>query len=273
MYCKVIRWHLFIIVLDYVLRISIDENSELGFTLQPRRSRRYPAETITDADFADDLALLADNSIDAEALLLLLEEAAQAVGLNVNYGKTNYMAFREQNAVIKGMNGDVLDEVDNFKYLGSWLASSATDMNIRIGQAWSALNKLDKIWKSSLKREMKIKLFQSLVLSILLYGAETWTLTQTLQKKLDGVFTRMLLKALGLTWRDMVPNTELYRNIPTLSSELRQRRLRFAGHCHRRQDELCSRMLMWQPPHGKRRVGAPKQTYINMLEQDTELSR
>ena len=141
------------------------------------------------------------------------------------------MAFREQNAVIKGINGDVLDDVDSFKYLGSWLASSATDMNIRIGQAWSALNKLDKIWKSSLKREMKIKLFQLLVLSILLYGAETWTLTQTLQKKLDGVFTRMLRKALGLTWRDMVPNTELYRNIPTLSCELRQRRLRFAGHC------------------------------------------
>ena len=52
--------------------------------------------------------------------LLLLKEAVQAVGLQLNYGKTNYMGFLEQNAVINGMNGEVLDEVDNFKYLGSW---------------------------------------------------------------------------------------------------------------------------------------------------------
>ena len=85
--------YLFIIVLDYVLRTSIDENSELGFTLHPRRSRRHPATILTDADFADDLALLADNSKDAEALLVLLEVAAEVVGLQVNYGKTNCMAF------------------------------------------------------------------------------------------------------------------------------------------------------------------------------------
>ena len=265
--------YLFVIVLDYVLRTSIDENSELGFTLHPRRSRRHPATILTDADFADDLALLADNSKDAEALLVLLEVAAEAVGLQVNYSKTNYMVFQEVNPRIKGKNGEELEAVNDFKYLGSWLASSSNDMGIRIAQAWSAHNKLDKIWRSTLTRGMKIRLFQSLVLSILLYGAETWTLTKTKQRKLDGVFTRMLRKTLGLTWEDMVPNKELYGDLPTLSSELRQRRLRFSGHCWRRTDEICSQMLMWQPPHGKRRRGAPKRTYIDMLEEDTELQR
>ena len=83
----------------------------------------------------------------------------------------------------------------------------------------------------------------------------------------------MLRKTLGLTWEDTVPNKELYGNLPTLSSELRQRRLRFSGHCWRRTDEICSQMLMWQPLHGKRRPGAPKRTYIDMLEDDTELQR
>ena len=236
--------YLLIIVLDYVLRTSIDKNSELGFTLLPRRSRRHPATKLTDADFADDLALLADNDKNAEALLLLLEAAADAVGLQVNYGKTNYMVFSQANTKITGKNGAELEAVSDFKYLGSWLASSSTDLNIRIAQAWSAHNKLDKVWKSTLTRNMKIRLFQSLVLSILLYGAETWTLTKTLQRKLDGVFTRMLRRTLGLTWEDKVPNRELYGDIPTLSSEIRQRRLRFAGHCWRRKDELCSQILM-----------------------------
>ena len=265
--------YLFVIVLDYVLRTSIDSNSELGFTLQQRRSRRYPAKKITDADFADDLSLLADNSQNAEQLLILLESAAEAVGLMVNYTKTNFMEFNQTGGSVKGKTGEELEAVTDFKYLGSWLASSSSDMKIRIAQAWKAHNKLDKIWKSSLRRNMKIQLFQSLVLSILLYGAETWTLTKTLQKKLDGVFTRMLRKTLGLTWEDKVPNTELYGNLPTLSSELRQRRLRFAGHCWRRKEELCSQLLLWEPSHGKRRRGAPAKTYVDMLEEDTGIEK
>ncbi len=52
--------YIFIIVLDYVLRISLDDCQDLGFTLHQRRSSRSPAVTLTDVDFADDLALLAD---------------------------------------------------------------------------------------------------------------------------------------------------------------------------------------------------------------------
>ncbi len=52
--------YLFIICLDYVLRTSIDLMKENGFKLAKERSRRYPAQTITDADYADDIALLAN---------------------------------------------------------------------------------------------------------------------------------------------------------------------------------------------------------------------
>ena len=60
--------YLFIIVLDYVLR-NLDQNKNLGFTLRKQLSRRYPAEMLTDADFADDLALLLDKIGNAEKLL------------------------------------------------------------------------------------------------------------------------------------------------------------------------------------------------------------
>ena len=54
------------ICLDYVLRTSIDKIRENGFELTKRRSKRYPAKTITDADYADDLALLANTPNQAE---------------------------------------------------------------------------------------------------------------------------------------------------------------------------------------------------------------
>ncbi len=61
--------YLLIICLDYLLRTSIDKIRENGFELTKKRSRRYPAKTITDADYADDIAILANTSDQAETLL------------------------------------------------------------------------------------------------------------------------------------------------------------------------------------------------------------
>ena len=87
--------YLFIICLDYVLRTSIDKIKENGFELTKKRSRRYPATTITDADYADDIAILANTPDQAETLLHSLERAAASIGLHVNAHKTEYMCYNQ----------------------------------------------------------------------------------------------------------------------------------------------------------------------------------
>ena len=83
--------YLSFICLDYVLWTSIDKIRENGFELTKKRSRRYPAETITDADYADDIAILTNTPNQAETLLHSLEWAAAGIGLHVNAHKTEYM--------------------------------------------------------------------------------------------------------------------------------------------------------------------------------------
>ena len=73
--------YIFIICLDYVLRKALDKNNELGFTLAKRKSKRYPAMKITNADYADDLAVLADVLKDATFLLHSIERTAKEIGL------------------------------------------------------------------------------------------------------------------------------------------------------------------------------------------------
>ena len=68
--------YLFIICLDYVLKTSIDKIRENGFELTKKRSRRYYAKTITDTDYANDIAILANTPNQAETLLHSLERAA-----------------------------------------------------------------------------------------------------------------------------------------------------------------------------------------------------
>ena len=85
--------YLFIICLDYVLRTSIDKIKKNGFELTKKRSRRYPATTITDADYADDIAILANTPDQDETLLHSLERATASIGLYVNAHKTEYMCY------------------------------------------------------------------------------------------------------------------------------------------------------------------------------------
>ena len=87
--------YLFIISLDYVLWTSIDKIKEDSFKLTKERSRRYPAKTITDADYADVIALLANAPAQAENLLHSLERAATGIDLHVNAHKTEYMCFTQ----------------------------------------------------------------------------------------------------------------------------------------------------------------------------------
>ena len=66
------------------------------------------------------------------------------------------------------------------------------DIDIRLTNAWTAIDRLLIIWKSDLTDKMKRSFFQAAVVSILLYGCTTWTLTKRLEKKVDGNYTRML---------------------------------------------------------------------------------
>ena len=87
--------YLFIICLDYVPRTSIDKIIENGFVLKKKRSRRYLAKTITDADYTDDIALLANTPNQAETLLHSLERADTGIDLHFNAHKTEYMCYNQ----------------------------------------------------------------------------------------------------------------------------------------------------------------------------------
>ena len=116
--------YLFIICLDCVLRTSIDKIKENGFELTKKRSRRYPATTITDADYADDIAILANTPDQAETLLHSLEQAAASRGLYVNAHKTEYMCYN-QTGDISTLEGTPLKQLDKFTYLGNFFFFSS----------------------------------------------------------------------------------------------------------------------------------------------------
>ena len=168
----------------------VDRNSQWTLFLQ----------TITDTDYADDIAILANTPKQAETLLHSLERAAPGIGLHVNAHKTEYMRYN-QTGDISALDGTSLKLVDKFTYLGSSVSSTEKDIDARLTRAWTAIDSLSIIRKSDLTDKMKRRFFQAAVVSILLYGCTTWTLPKRLEKKLDGNYTRMPRAILNKSWR------------------------------------------------------------------------
>ena len=94
-------------------------------------SKAYLAKTITDADYADDIAILANTPNQAETLLHSLERAAAGIGLHVNAHKTEYMCFN-QAGDISTLDGTSLKLVDKFTYLGSSVSSTEKDIDTQL---------------------------------------------------------------------------------------------------------------------------------------------
>ena len=261
--------YVFIICLDYVLRTSIDKIRENGFELTKKRSRRYPAKTITDADDADDIAILANIPNRAETLLHSFDWAATGIGLHSNAYKTEYICFN-QAGDISTLEGTSLKLVDKFTYIGSSVSSTEKDIDTRLTKAWTAIDKLSIIWKSDLTDKRKRSFFQVAVVSILLYGCTTWTLTKRLEKKLDSSYKRMLREILNKSWWQHPTRHQLYGHLPPITKTIQVRRTRHARLCWRSRDDLISDVLLWTPTYG--RAGRPGRTYIQQLCEDTGCS-
>ena len=116
---------------------------------------------------------------------------------------------------------------------------------------------------------MKRSFFWAAVVSILLYGCATWTLTKRLEKKLDGNYTRMLRAILNKSWRQHPTKRQLCSHLPLIKKTIQVRRTRHVRHCWRSKDELINDILLWTPSRGRAKAGRPASTYIQQLSADT----
>ena len=173
---------------------------------------------------------------------------------------------------ISTLEGTSLKPVDKFTYLGSSVSSTEKDIDTRLTKAWTAIDKLSIIWKSDLTDKMKRSFFQAAIVSILLYGCPTWTLTKWLEKKLDGNYARMLRAILNKSWRQHPTKHQLYGHLPPITKTIQVRWTRHTGHCWRSRDELISDILLWTPTYSRAKAGRRARTYIQQLCEDTGCS-
>ena len=174
------------------------------------------------------------------------------------------------------MNGQQLEEADAFKYLDTTLTKdgrSTTETKIRMASATSAMAKHSKIWKSKeISFPAKMKLYKSLVLSILLYGCESWTMTAKTTKRIQMFETKCFRQMLGISWRDRKSNDFVKNQVTALAGPqepllalVKKRKLSWFGHVTRR-NSLPKTILQGTLEGGRRRERQTKCWLDNIKE-------
>ena len=162
---------LFNVIVDYIMTKT---TSRLSLGL------KFGDRAITDVDFAYDLAILADSVEQLlEALRILREEAAK-VGLHINWNKNKIMAIDPSSPTVNSplsLDSTIgIEVVKDFTYLGSIISSNCSllpDLQAILSKAFSVLDRLNHHlwWKPNISCTTKLRIFNALVGSVMLYGA------------------------------------------------------------------------------------------------------
>ena len=196
---------------------------------------------LTDLEYADDTTtLFCSTSDQLREALDIYQDEANKLGLKVSWPKTKLMLIGGATPPPLLISGEEVEFVTSFTYLGSIITNNGnitTEINRRRALAASAMKTLWKpLWRhQSITRETKLRIYNTSVLSILLYGAETWPLNKTLAARIDGFDSRALRTIEGIKWHEKVSNIKLRERTkqPPASQLAAQRRMRWYGHVKR----------------------------------------
>ena len=256
---------LFLLVIDWIMRKATADNST-GI-------RWKFTSKLEDLDFADDIALLSSNRQQIQTKTDRVNNIAGSTGLKINTSKTQVTRINPTSNTPVTLNGKDLEEVDSFIYLGATVSKSggaADDMKRRLGLARIAFNKLSKIWKDSHIGRKTKKIFRSNVVSVLLFGSETWKVTKGDEKRLDVLLHSCLRRIFKIYWPEKISNISLRERaeMNKISVLVKVRRWTWIGHILRKDtNNNCRTALTWTP-EGRRKRGRPKETWRRTVERE-----
>ena len=177
------------------------------------------------------------------------------------------------------VDGKYLPNTGTFPYLGSTVRNeegAGNDIMNRLNKARNIFRSLNNVWKSSqYSKQTKLKLYQSCVLSTLLYGSECWRMTENDLTKLSVFHTKSLRRILRIFWPNKISNEDLLRqckqeNMATILSRRRWKRI---GHVIRKDRNSINRTAQHWTPEGKRKHDRPKITWRCSVEGEMKTTK
>ena len=285
--CADSLWHFFSLLLNHAFKDSTEginlhtRSDGKLFNLAWLRSKtKVGAVLIREVLFADNAALTTHKEEELQQLISQFSHTCKEFGLTISIRKTEVMGQDVPLPPSITIDNQVLEVADHFTYLGSIISSSLSldsEIDKCIAKAASVMARLSKrVWSSNqLTSKTKLLVYQACILSMLLYGSESWTTYARQENRLESIHLRCLHRILGITWQDKVTNTAVLGRAGSHSIHLLlcQRRLRWLGHVHRMGSGCIPKDVLYgELATGHRPAGHPALRFKDVCKRDLKLA-
>jgi hypothetical protein len=233
---------------------------------------------ISNLRFADDIALLADGHSELKQQINQLHTTSLRFGLRISTSKTEVQCIsRRPQKLSISIGATQLNQVEQFTYLGGVISDDARcelDIKRRINLAVGVSSSLSTVWESrDISTKTKVRVYEALVLSVLLYNSETWTLKGSDEARLRVFEMSVLRRICGVSLRDRWRNEEIKTRLEVehdIVEKIRRRRLSYFGHVSRMKPERIPARVLHGWIHGSRPRGRPRKRWMDSVEEDFE---
>ncbi|VDP58917.1 unnamed protein product [Schistosoma curassoni] len=154
-----------------------------------------------------------------------------SVGFNIHKRKTKVLKYNTENTYPIALDGETLEDVGSFTYLGSIIdeqGGSDADVTAKIGKARASFLQLKNIWNSKqLSINIKVRVLNTNIKTVLVYGAETWRTTTTIIKRAQVFINSCLRKIINIHWPDTIRNSLLWERTNQVPAEEEIRKTRW----------------------------------------------
>ena len=225
--------------------------------------------------FADDQAIVAQDSYDMEFMLRRLYIEYEKWGLQISLEKTEYLVVNAETRFDILINDETrVKQVDKFKYLGVMIDKDGIgklEKQMRIQNARKVIGALNSIWwDKNISLKNKKYIGQTMVETVLTYGCEVWTLKEEDKRRLTAIEMDYLRRSTRRSRIERIRNEEIRKEMSakeTVVERVEKRSLKWFGHMLRMDDERWpKRIFNWKPP-GRNRRGRPRKSWNEAIRQ------
>ena len=230
--------------------------------------------------FADDLVLCAMTREEVDEDLETWRVVFERHGLKISRTKTEYLPSPTNytETTVKLVDAE-LPTVTSFKYIGSLFTSeggSQADVNNRIRIGWMKWKEVSGVMcDRKMPVELKDKVFKTIIRPAMTYGSECWAVKKKDESKLNSAEMRMLRWARGKTRLDHIRNEDIRKeaHVKPVETFLENKRLKWFGHCLRREpNHICAKSLRLEVS-GRRSRGRPRKRWRDNIQGDMKKYR
>lgn len=255
---------LFIIIMDDVIKAAERKSKKvhIGFN-------KLTPVSVTVCAFADDVMICAAKEKELQENLQIWEEELKKRNMKINTNKTKVMVLSKENKEINlEISQSKIEQVDVFKYLGVLIdreGNMENEINERITKATRLYHSLNKafIGKKEINRKTKMTVYKTIFRPILMYGSESWVLTNTMKSKIQAIDMKYLRRVKGITRRNRIRN-ELVREeleIEPVNNIIVKQKLKWFGHMCRMSNNRQVKRIWEAGIHKSKTRGRPKKTW------------